>query len=87
MAGRMRACPNCIDPGFRVLEVSTSGFYAWRKRGPSKRAREDAWLLERIETVHEESHGTYGAPRTLGGTYGIAPHSPRSHSRVHLSAE
>lgn len=47
----------------RVLEVSTSGFYAWRKRGPSKRAREDAWLLERIETAHEESRGTYGAPR------------------------
>jgi len=47
----------------RVLEVSTSGFYAWRKRGPSKRAREDAWLLERIETIHKESRGTYGAPR------------------------
>ncbi|MEX2531012.1 MAG: IS3 family transposase [Gemmatimonadota bacterium] len=47
----------------RVLEVSTSGFYAWRKRGPSKRAREDAWLLERIETLHEESRGTHGAPR------------------------
>jgi putative transposase len=47
----------------RVLDVSTSGFYAWRKRGPSKRARQDAWLLERIETSHEESKGTYGAPR------------------------
>ena len=47
----------------RVLEVSTSGFYAWCKRGPSKRAREDAWLLERIETAHDESRGTYGAPR------------------------
>lgn len=47
----------------RVLEVSTSGYYAWLKRGPSKRARRDAWLLERIETIHEESRGTYGAPR------------------------
>lgn len=46
-----------------VLEVSTSGYYAWRKRTPSKRVREDAWLLERIETIHEESDGTYGAPR------------------------
>ena len=47
----------------RVLEVSTSGYYAWLKRGPSKQTREDAWLLERIETIHEESRGTYGAPR------------------------
>ncbi len=47
----------------RLLEVSASGYYAWLKRGPSKRAREDAWLLERIETIHEESRGTYGAPR------------------------
>lgn len=47
----------------RVLEVSTSGYYAWRKRGESKRALEDAWLLERIETIHEESRGTYGSPR------------------------
>ena len=47
----------------RVLGVSTSGYYAWLKRPPSKRALEDAWLLERIETIHEESRGTYGAPR------------------------
>lgn len=47
----------------RVLEVSTSGYYAWRKREPSKRARQDAWLLERIETIHEGCRGTYGAPR------------------------
>jgi putative transposase len=48
-----------------LLEVSTSGYYKWLKRGPSQRAREDAWLLERIETFHEESRGTYGSPRIL----------------------
>lgn len=46
-----------------VLNVSTSGYYAWRKRSPSKRAREDAVLTKKIRQVHERSRGTYGAPR------------------------
>jgi putative transposase len=47
----------------RVLEVSTSGYYAWRKRPPSVRARKDAQLTKRIRTIHDRSKGTYGAPR------------------------
>ncbi len=47
----------------RVLEISTSGYYAWRQRSPSRRAREDARLQEQIETIHQESRGTYGTPR------------------------
>jgi putative transposase len=47
----------------RVLEVSTSGYYAWRKRGRSPRAQEDAVLQARIEKIHERSGGTYGSPR------------------------
>ena len=47
----------------RVLGVSTSGFYAWQQRQPSRRARDDAELLERIRDVHADSHCTYGAPR------------------------
>lgn len=47
----------------RVLGVSTSGYYAWRKREPSERAQKDADLLERIRAYHKESRGTYGAPR------------------------
>lgn len=46
-----------------MLGVSRSGFYAWRDRAPSARAREDAELLERIRAFHEASDGTYGAPR------------------------
>ena len=46
-----------------VLEVSRSGYYAWLGRGPSKRSQANAALLETIEKVHEESDGTYGAPR------------------------
>jgi len=47
----------------RLLGVSTSGFYAWLKRGPSQRTRQDARLTERIRAVHTRSRGTYGAPR------------------------
>jgi len=47
----------------RVLEVSTSGYYAWGKRAPSKRAREDEVLRKQIEAIHRESRGTYGRPR------------------------
>jgi len=47
----------------RVLEVSRSGFYAWQKRAPSPRSRANAVLLEKIREVHDESDGTYGAPR------------------------
>jgi putative transposase len=47
----------------RVLGVSPAGYYAWRHRAPSARARADAVLRERIQTVHAASHATYGAPR------------------------
>jgi len=46
----------------RLLEVSTSGYYAWRSRLPSRRGREDEKLTETIRAIHEESRGTYGAP-------------------------
>jgi putative transposase len=47
----------------RLLEVSPSGYYAWRERAPSARARADAMLIERIRAVHARSRGTYGVPR------------------------
>jgi len=47
----------------RVLEVSASGYYAWLKRAPSRRGREDALLTNRIRWIHLRSKGTYGAPR------------------------
>jgi putative transposase len=47
----------------RLLGVSPSGFYAWRKRKPSVRAVANAALTERIRTVHARSRSTYGSPR------------------------
>jgi len=47
----------------RLLGLSTSGYYAWAKRSPSRRTREDAMLLAEIRMAHVASHGTYGAPR------------------------
>jgi putative transposase len=47
----------------RLLGVSRSGYYAWRSRPPSERARFDAVLSEKIETIHRNRRATYGAPR------------------------
>lgn len=47
----------------RVLEVSSSGYYAWRKRQPSKRTQADQQLRQQIHEIHAKSKGTYGAPR------------------------
>jgi transposase InsO family protein len=47
----------------RVLKVSRSGFYAWKKRQPSKRELEDRTLSLRIRKIHAESRESYGAPR------------------------
>ena len=62
----LRSSGPAVDPVAtmcRVLGVSTSGYYAWLKRPVSKRARQDVWLMERIETAHERSRKTYGSPR------------------------
>jgi putative transposase len=47
----------------RVLGVSTSGYYAWRKHRPSQREQEDVQLVAQIRSIHARSNGTYGAPR------------------------
>ena len=47
----------------RVLDVSSSGYYAWVKRPPSAHAVTDAALIVEIRAAHAASKGTYGAPR------------------------
>lgn len=45
----------------RVLEVSRSGFYAWRDRPKSMRERSNDRLKLEIRAVHAESNRRYGA--------------------------
>ncbi|WP_211831473.1 MULTISPECIES: IS3 family transposase [Streptomyces violaceusniger group] len=49
----------------RMLQVSRSGFYRHLAGAQARagRARADAELAERITEIHQESDGTYGAPR------------------------
>ena len=47
----------------RVLGVSASGYYAWRKRPPSQRAQASEALSRRIAAIHADSRQTYGARR------------------------
>ena len=46
-----------------ALEVSASGYYAWRRRPESARAAADRGLLPEIRRVHAESRRRYGSPR------------------------
>lgn len=46
-----------------VLGVSCSGYYAWRRRPPSRRSQEDARLLDQIRAIHQEGRETYGSPK------------------------
>jgi len=47
----------------RVLRVSRSGYYRWRRSSEGLRAREDRKLLVQIRAVFEKSRGRYGSPR------------------------
>jgi putative transposase len=52
-----------VEVACRVLDVSTSGYYAWRSRSPSARSIRHAWLTDLITQVHQRPRGTYGALR------------------------
>ncbi len=48
----------------RALNVSRSGFYAWRTRPVSPREQANQQLLARIEALHQAKRGVYGADKT-----------------------
>lgn len=48
---------------WRVIEVSASGYYAWRSRPESARAASNRTLLADVRRLHAEHRGRYGRPR------------------------
>lgn len=47
----------------RVLKVSRSGYYAWRRRGPSAAGQRRQQIAQAAQQSHRDSHGTYGYRR------------------------
>jgi putative transposase len=54
-----------VDVLCAVLMVSRSGYYAWKARPASARARTDAGLAREIAASHARSRRTYGSPRVF----------------------
>jgi putative transposase len=47
----------------QTLEVSESGYYAWKHREPSQHCREDAHLAAQIQQIFLDHRQVYGSPR------------------------
>ncbi len=47
----------------RILEVSESGYHAWRQRPPSTRQQENLRLETEIKAAHQRTRETYGPER------------------------
>jgi len=48
----------------KALEVSPSGYYAWKTRPLSKRALSDRYLVNQIRQIHIASRQNYGVIKT-----------------------
>jgi putative transposase len=49
----------------QTLSVSRSGYYAWRRRPASARARRREELAGKIRVVHEQNRRVFGSPRVF----------------------
>ena len=80
-----RAGGHRVKRACQLLEVSRSAYYdnhpAAGERVPSQRERVDAELAEAIESVFEDSKGTYGSPRV----HAELAATGRSHSRKRIA--
>jgi putative transposase len=64
----------------RCLQVTPSGFYAWRRRPESTRSRDDRRLKVLVRASFDESQQRYGSPRIHRDL--IAQQEPVSRKRV-----
>ena len=55
-----------LDEMCRMLDVSESGYRAWRRGGkPYRKRLSDAQMLALIRSIHAEFKGSYGSPRMV----------------------
>lgn len=52
-----------VEKMCRVLGVSRSGYYKWRKQPPSARKKHREKLAKRVEFHYQDSDGIYGSPK------------------------
>ncbi|MCK9876307.1 IS3 family transposase, partial [Frankia sp. Ag45/Mut15] len=52
-----------VDYMCRKLDVSRQGYYAWKKRGPSQREKDDVTLSTMIRAIFDRHEGRYGVRR------------------------
>ena len=63
-----------------LLEVSRSGYYAWRTRGETARQTSNRILVQEIKRVFEANRGRYGSPRITEALRRSG--QPANHKRV-----
>ena len=71
----------CVDSMCRLLGVSKSGLYDWRKRPASRRSQDDARLALELRARHARHRGKYGRPRLTADLR--AAGCRVNHKRVH----
>lgn len=65
MVLKLRSESMDVKVSCEILEVSRSGYYAWKGRPEADRTKRNRALIEKMRAIHDESRGTYGAPRLV----------------------
>ena len=63
-----------VEKMCQALEVSRSGYYAWKDRDPSKREVKNQEILKFAEKSYEENHKIYGLDKILAD---VRDHYPK----------
>jgi len=66
----------------KVMRVARSGFYAWTRRGKSKRQRQNEELVAVVRKIHAESDATYGTRRIAGALVAMGYDCGRAKART-----